>query len=108
MAGAQGAAVFASETMVGLDLFQDPSLLAREWPKLLRAHALETYGRSVHDKADERRLRAMLDDLLRAAVGAAGSVRLGLGVGRLVEFRVDRRRGSALVAEGQVVHVAIL
>src|SRR2546425_204422 len=28
--------------------------------------------------------------------------------GRPVEFRVDRRRGSALVAEGQVVHVAIL
>ena len=50
----------------------------------------------------------MLDDFLRAAVGAVGRVRRGLGVGRLVEFRVDRRRGSALVAEGQVVHVAIL
>ncbi len=49
-----------------------------------------------------------LDDLLRAAVGAAGSVRRGIGVGRLVEFRVDRWWGSALVAEGQVVHVAIL
>ena len=48
-----------------------------------------------------------LDDLF-AAVGAAGSVRRGIGVGRLVEFRVDRWRGSALVAEGQVVHVAIL
>jgi ARG and Rhodanese-Phosphatase-superfamily-associated Protein domain len=108
VAGAEGAAVFAAETLVGLDLFQDPSLFAREWPKLLRAHALETYGRSVHDKADERRLRVMLDDFLRAAVGAAGRVRRGLGVGRLVEFRVDRRRGSALVAEGQVVHVAIL
>jgi len=45
---------------------------------------------------------------LRAAVGAAGSVRRGIGVGRLVEFRVDRWWGSALVAEGQVVHVAIL
>jgi len=72
------------------------------------AHALGTYGRNLGDKADERRRRAMLDDLLRAAAGAAGSVRRGVGVGRLVEFRVDRRRGSALVAEGQVVHVAIL
>jgi ARG and Rhodanese-Phosphatase-superfamily-associated Protein domain len=76
--------------------------------RTVAAHALETYGRSVHDKADERRLRVMLDDLLRAAMGAAGRVRRGLGVGRLVEFRVDRRRGSAFVAEGQVVHVAIL
>jgi len=72
------------------------------------AHALGTYGRNLGDKADERRRRAMLDDLLRAAAGAAGSVRRGVGVGRLVEFRVDRRRGSALVAEGQVVHVAIV
>ena len=30
VAGAQGAAVFAAETLVGLDLFQDPSLFARE------------------------------------------------------------------------------
>ena len=107
-AGAQGAAVFGAETLVGLDLFQDPSLFAREWPKLLRAHALGTYGRNLGDKADERRRRAMLDDLLRAAAGAAGPVRRGVGVGRLVEFRAARRRGSALVAEGQVVHVAIL
>jgi len=107
-AGALGAAVFVGQTLAGLDLFFDAGLFAREWPKLLRAHALETYGRSVHDKADESRLRAMIDNLLRAAVGAAGWVRRGLGVGRLVEFRVDRRRGSALVAEGQVVHVAIL
>jgi len=53
-------------------------------------------------------LRAMLDALLRAAVGAAGSVRRGVGAGRLVEFRGKRARGSALVAEGQVVHVAVL
>jgi hypothetical protein len=105
--GAEGAAVFVAETLVGLDL-QDPSLFAREWPKLLRADALETCGRNLGDKADERRLRAMLDDLLRAAVGVAGWVRRGIGVGRLVEFRVDRWRGSALVAEGQVVHAAIL
>jgi len=108
VAGAQGAAVFVADTLVGLDLFEDPSLFTREWPKLLRAHALETYGRNPGDKADERRLRAMLDDVLRSAVGAAGSVRRGIGVGRLAEFRVDRWRGSALVAEGQVVHVAIL
>jgi len=106
--GAEGAAVFVAETLVGFDLFQDPSLFAREWRKLLLADALETYGRNLGDKADEGRLRAMLDDLLRAAVGAAGSVRRGIGVGRLAEFRVDRWRGSALVAEGQVVHVAIL
>ena len=106
--GAQGAAVFVAGTLAGLDLFQDASLFAREWPKLLRANALETFGRSVDDKPDVRRLRARLDDLLRTAAGTAGSVRRGVGVGWLVEFRVSRLRGSALVAVGQVVHVAIL
>jgi len=106
--GAHGAAVFAGDALVGLDLFQDPSLFAREWPKLLRAQALETYGRSADGKTDERRLRAYVSDLVRAAAAAGGVVRRGVGAGRLVEFRATRFRGSALVAEGQVVHAAIL
>ena len=106
--GAEGAAVFVAETLVGLDLFQDPSLFAREWLKLLRAHALETYGSSAHDRTDARGSRAALDELLRDAAVAPASVRRGIGVGRLVEFRGKRARGSALVAEGQVVHVAVL
>ena len=32
-------------TLAGLDLFFDPGLFAREWPKLLRAQALDVYGR---------------------------------------------------------------
>ena len=106
--GAQGAAVFAADALVELDLFQDPSLFAREWPKLLRAQTLETYGRSVDDKTDERRLRAHLEDLVRAAARTAGSVKREIGAGWLVELRASRFRGSALVAEGQVVHAAIL
>jgi len=106
--GAHGAAVFAGDVLVGLDLFQDPSLFAREWSKLLRAQALETYGRSVDGKTDERRLRAYVSDLVRAAAATGGAVRRGVGVGRLVEFRANRFRGSALVAEGQVVHAAVL
>ncbi len=106
--GAQGAAVFVADRFVGLDLFQDGSLFAREWPKLLRATTIETYGGKVDDKTDERRLRAHADDLLKSAAGADGSVRRGIGAGWLVEFRLSRSRGSALVAESQVVHAAIL
>ncbi len=106
--GAQGAAVFVADTLAGLDLFQDGSLFAREWPKLLRASTIEAYGRKVDDKMDERRLRAHLDDLLKSAAGADGSVRRGVGAGWLVELRLGRSKGSALVAESQVVHVAIL
>jgi len=106
--GAQGAAVFVADRFVGVDLFQDGSLFAREWPKLLRASTIETYGHQVDGKTDERRLRAHVDDLLKSAAGADGSVRRGIGAGWLVEFRLSRSRGSALVAESQVVHAAIL
>jgi hypothetical protein len=105
--GAQGAAVFVGDTLAGLDLFQDGSLLAREWSKLLRASTIEAYGRKIADP-DERRLRANLDDLVKSAAGAASSVRRGVGAGWLVEFRMSRAKGSALVAESQVVHVAVI
>jgi hypothetical protein len=106
--GAQGAAVFVADAFVGLDLFQDGSLFAREWPKLLRASTIETYGRRIDTKIDEGRMRAHVDDLVKSAAVAVGSVRRGIGAGWLVELRLSRSRGLALVAENQVVHAAIL
>jgi hypothetical protein len=105
--GAQGAAVYVGDTVAGLDLFQDGSLFAREWSKLLRASTIEAYGRKIADP-DASRLRTSLDELLRSAAGAAGSVRRGVGAGWLVELRMSRAKGSALVAESQVVHVAMI
>ena len=105
--GAQGAAVFVAETLAGLDLFQDGSLFAREWSKLLRASTIEAYGRTI-DNLDDRRLRASLDELLKSAAGADGSVRRGVGAGWLVDLRMSRAKGTALVAESQVVHVAMI
>ncbi len=106
--GAQGAAVFVSDGFIGLDLFQDGSLFAREWPKLLRAGTIETYGRRIDGKLDEGRMRAHAEDLLKTAAGTTGSIRRGVGAGWLVELRLSRARGLALVAESQVVHAAIL
>jgi ARG and Rhodanese-Phosphatase-superfamily-associated Protein domain len=105
---AQGAAVFVAGTFAGLDLFQDGSLFAREWPKLLRASTIEAYGRKLDHTGDERGLRTHVTDLLKAAADADGSVRRGVGAGSLVEFRLKRSKGAALVAESQVVHVAIV
>ena len=106
--GALGAAVFVGASFAGLDLFQDAGLFAREWPKLLRAHALETYDRPGSSDTDERALRTRVEDLLKKSGTAEGRLRRNAGVGRLFEFRVEPARGSALVAEGQVVHAAVL
>ncbi|OLC16180.1 MAG: hypothetical protein AUH29_05570 [Candidatus Rokubacteria bacterium 13_1_40CM_69_27] len=106
--GARGAAVFVGQSLAGLDLFEDAGLFARQWPKLLRAHALEAYGR--HSEADgwEGRLRQSVQSLLQNVAKTEGTLRRNAGAGRLFEFRVDGARGAALVAEAQVVHAACL
>ena len=106
--GALGAAVFVGQALAGLDLFHDPGLFAREWPKLLRAQALDAYRRPIAPGWDEGRLRKRVEEVLGAAAKAEGILRGNAGVGQLFEFRVDGLRGAALLVDGRVVHTAIL
>jgi hypothetical protein len=106
--GALGAAVFVGRTLAGLDLFFDPGLFAREWPKLLRAQALEVYGRPNAADGDEATARGRVEELLRVAAKVEGSLKTNAGAGRLFEFRAAGQRGSALVFESRVVHAAIV
>ncbi len=106
--GAVGAAVFVAEGMAGLDLFFDPELFAREWPKLLRAQALDAYRQPHRSDSDEGELRHRVENLLQAAGKAEGSLRTNAGVGQLFECRVQAQRATALTFEGRVVHAAIL
>lgn len=107
-AGTHGAAVFAGDALLGLDLFQDATLFIRQWPKLLRAYAIEIYHGRAPVSGDEARLRGQVEELLRRAARTPGALRASAGVGRLFEFRLDRFRGAALVAEAQVVHTTLL
>jgi hypothetical protein len=106
--GALGAAVFVGPRLAGLDLFLDPGLLAREWPKLLRAYAVDLYGHRDKTLADEAQLRARVQAVLAAARAAEGTLRENAGVGRLFEFRSAGVRGAALIFEGRVVHAAMV
>jgi hypothetical protein len=104
---AVGAAVFVGPSLAGVDTFHAPGLFAREWPKLLRAYALDAYGTAAGGW-DEAAARARTDGLLRAAARVEGSARGSVGAGRHFEFTLDGRRGAALLFEGQAIHVAIL
>lgn len=106
--GAMGAAVFVGQALAGLDLFYDPALFAREWPKLLRAQALDAYRQPTPPDRDEAHLRGRVEEVLRAAAKVEGILRGNTGVGQLFEFRLNRLRGSALTFEGRVLHAAIL
>jgi ARG/rhodanese/phosphatase superfamily protein len=104
---AVGAAVFVGPNLAGVDCFHAPGLFAREWPKLLRAYALDAYGTGA-GAWDEAAARARTDGLLRAAARVEGGVRGSVGAGRLFEFTLDGRRGAALLFESQAIHLAIL
>ena len=105
---AHGAAVFYGPSLSGLDLFHAPGFFAREWPKLLRAYAVETYGKMLTRDVPEPKLRAHVEALLAQAARVEGSVRGNAGVGQLFEFRAGAGRGAALLFEGRAVHTAIL
>ena len=107
-APAHGAAVFAGTSLLGLDLFHAPSLFGREWPKLLRAHAVESYRRPPAPDTLESKLRAQVDGIVAQAAKVEGTLRGNAGVGQLFEFRVAAWRGAALVFEGRAIHTAIL
>jgi len=104
---AVGAAVFVGPNLAGVDCFHAPGLFAREWPKLLRAYALDAHGIAAGGW-DEAAARSRADGLLRAAARVEGSVRGSVGAGGLFEFTLDGRRGAALLFEGRAIHVAIL
>lgn len=105
--GALGAAVFTGASMAGLDLFQLASLFGREWPKLLRAYAIETY-RQGPQPAEESKLHQSVKDLLESAARAEGNLRGSAGVGHIFEFAAGTRQGAALLFEARVLHSAIL
>jgi hypothetical protein len=105
--GALGAAVFAGASLSGLDLFEAGSLFSREWSKLLRAYAVETYRQGL-PPAEEGKLHQSVRDLLENAARAEGTLRGNAGVGHIFEFAAGTRQGAALLFEARVVHSAIL
>jgi ARG/rhodanese/phosphatase superfamily protein len=106
--GSLGAAVFVGSGLSGIDVFRDASLFAREWRKLLRAYAVEAYGRPSTAPEPEAKQRAELRRVLDGATVAAGLIHGNAGVGQVFEFKLQQYRGAVLGYEGAIVHAAIV
>lgn len=106
--GSLGAAVFVGSGLSGVDVFREASLFAREWRKLLRAYAVEAYGRPSTAPDPEPKLRAELRRVLDGATMAAGLIHGNAGVGQVFEFKLQQYRGAVLGYEGAIVHAAIV
>src|SRR5262249_48352987 len=83
--GVLGAAVFVGPSAAGLDLFQPGPVFGREWPKILRAYAVEAY-RQGSQPGDEAKLAQSVKELLDAMGRATGTLRGNAGVGQIFEF----------------------
>ena len=101
---------------VALELFDAPSTLAEQWPRLVegagvawadhrRAVAAGLEPASRHRYLDE----GALSRLLGRAVAACDDtiVAPSVGEGHDVRLRGDRVRGGALVVDGRPVHVEL-
>jgi hypothetical protein len=106
--GALGVAIFHGGTMLGLDVFSDTSLFARQWPKLLRAAIVDTLATPATTAAPDDVLRDTVQARLKAVVSAKGARHGNAGVGTIFEMRSGQHVAAALVFEGRVVHLAVV
>jgi hypothetical protein len=113
---ATGLAVGLGGRIVGLDLFDHPETLERQWPRLVEsaASALADYHRALRSglirPPHQRRptpetLARLIDRATRAAATAAVAPSVGDGLD--VRFAGGGVHGSALVHRGRAVHVAV-
>ena len=115
-AGATGIAVGIGGRLVAVELFDAPSTLAEQWPRLIEgaASAYADHQRAVdagvapkprHRYPDDGALGRMLE---RTSAAAAEAV-VGRSVGEGFDVRLagTRVRGGALVANGHPVHLEL-
>lgn len=107
-AGAVGVALFLGNRLLGLDVFSDASLFARQWPKILRAAVVDTLVTPTTTPADEADLRNTVAGLLKVAATTKGTRHTNAGVGTIFEFRAGNGLAAALVFEGRLVHLTIV
>ncbi len=115
-AGAAGVAVGIGGVLVAVELFDAPSTLAEQWPRLVEsaASAYADHRRAVaggmaeqprHRYPDEGAIGRMLD----RAVVATGQAIVGKSVGEGEDLRLSghKIRGGALVVGGRPVHLEL-
>jgi len=95
-------AVFASGgRILGLDLFDRPSTLAKLWPKLIRAYAIDAFEKKNPATMSRRQVEDWVRGLSRCAVEVFSSP----GLGADVRLEGDRRIAALLFVEEVPVHV---
>ena len=96
-----GAVFCFGDSIVGADLFDQPSTLRLLWPKLVRAYAFDALEGERHGTVDRSAVEAWLSGLSRTAVDSFPAE----GIGTDVRLEGDRLVGAMLLVGEMPVHV---
>jgi hypothetical protein len=91
--------------IVGMDLFDKPATLAKLWPKLARAYALDAFEEKdpAGPPATTDAVRTWLDGLVEVSSNVSKSP----GLGHDVRFRSEKIVGNCLLVEQCPVHTEL-
>jgi len=100
--GVCGVVVAYGREWLAADLFYEPSLFERLWPRLLDSYLMETSGRPPRwGRPSVREAEEFLGHLFWAQRLPVSTP----GAGRRIELRADAVYGSALIMDPSVVHL---
>ena len=102
--GCCGAAFAVAGKIVGVDVFDQPSTLAKLWPKLIRSYAVDALETSTPHTAVRRETVATW---LRQAIDAKAERYHSPGAGDDLRFKSDDRVGGSLLVDDQPVHTEL-
>ena len=108
--GQVGAMFLVGDALIGFDLFDRPSTLARLLPKLVRSVAVDAIDAASTqsnpgEASDPGALRARAEQFLAVACEAPQHVTPALGLGEDLRLTAPRIAGAALVTDSHVVHL---
>lgn len=101
--GACGAVFAYGGRIVGFDLFDQPATLAKLWPKLIRAYAIDAH----YARGSTPVTRPDVETWLRGAVQAKEEVFKSPGLGEDVRLECPQLSGAGLLVEDRPVHVEV-
>ncbi|HKQ19841.1 MAG TPA: DUF6569 family protein [Candidatus Eisenbacteria bacterium] len=96
-----GAAFCFAGKIVGVDLFDRPATLHKQWPKLTRAYALDVLRRKGASEVS----RKQVEDWIRGSSNAVIDVFPSTGLGVDCRLESNHHVGSVLVIDGRPLHL---
>lgn len=99
--GAVGVLAVHGDRVIALDVFADPAVFGKLFPKLLRSYAVEVLDQ---ERAAPRPEAEAVIRLLRRAGAERWAARRSQGRGKALELEAEDLHGSALVADKRVLH----